>query len=78
MAECNIDHGQDDVKKKLISQEEFLPDELAVKMHIYLKDIRSQEELNDIFHLLKKYDTASEQEREERNEKLRKYVAEIE
>ncbi|SEA15415.1 hypothetical protein SAMN05421743_10339 [Thalassobacillus cyri] len=78
MAECNIDHGQKDVKKKLISQEEFLPDDLVVKMHMYLKDIRPQEELNEVFHLLKKYDTASGQEREERNEKLRKYVAEIE
>ncbi|WP_181350016.1 group-specific protein [Thalassobacillus sp. CUG 92003] len=74
MANCNIDHSQDDVSKKLISQEQYVPDDLAVKLHMYLKQILPQGELNDIFHLLKKYDQASEEEREERNQALRKYV----
>ncbi|MBM7553749.1 group-specific protein [Thalassobacillus pellis] len=78
MANCNIDHSQQDVTNKLISQEEHLPEDLVVKLHMYLNEIRPQEKLNEIFHLLKKYDTASEEEREQRNSQLREFVKEIE
>jgi len=36
----------------------------------FLQNKHSQEILNDIFHLLKKYDLVSEEEREKRNAQL--------
>ncbi len=70
MGTCNIDHSHEDVVKKLESQESFLPDELAAKLAQFLKGENKQETLNELFHLLKKYDLASASEREERNKKL--------
>ncbi|WP_164670777.1 group-specific protein [Virgibacillus doumboii] len=70
MGKCNIDHSHADVVKKLESQESFLPDYLTQKIQSFLKEQHSQETLNDLFHLLKKYDLSSDNEREERNEKM--------
>lgn len=70
MGTCNIDHSPEDVEKKLESQEPFLPQVLAGKLHQFLTEEQSQETLNEMFHLLKKYDLASESEKEERNQKL--------
>jgi len=67
---CSIDHSHEDVVKKLESQESFLPDELAGKLHQLLAEGQPQETLNELFHLLKKYDLASVSERAERDEKL--------
>jgi hypothetical protein len=39
-----------------------------------LTEEADQEFLNEVFHLLKKYDLADETEREERNEKLNDLV----
>lgn len=70
MGVCNIDHSHDSVVKKLKDQEEFLPAGLQEKIHHFLEKDLSQETLNEVFHLLKKYDLASEEEREDRNKKF--------
>lgn len=70
MGKCHIDHSHEDVVKKLQSQEAYLPGNLTERLDQFLKNELPQETLNELFHLLKKYDLASEIEREERNEKL--------
>lgn len=70
MGVCNIDHSHDSVVKKLNSQEAFLPVVLYEKIHRFLEKDLSQETLNELFHLLKKYDLAAEEERENRNKKF--------
>lgn len=69
MGRCTIDHTLEDVKQKLAEQSSFMPEELVIRVSGSL-DTRDQEYLNEVFHLLKKYDLADENEREERNEKL--------
>ncbi|MFC4559561.1 hypothetical protein ACFO3D_15280 [Virgibacillus kekensis] len=71
MGKCNIDHSRESVITKLENQEEFLPGELAGKTRTFLTDDHSQETLNDLFHLLKKYDLASEEERKDRDQQIR-------
>lgn len=70
MGICNIDHSHEEVVKKLKSQEEFLPEELSQKIHHFLEKDHSQETLNEVFHLLKKYDLAEISEQEDRNGKI--------
>ncbi|QOR68281.1 group-specific protein [Cytobacillus suaedae] len=70
MSTCNIDHSLEDVLKKLESQKAFLPQSLYETTETYLSTTRTQETLNEIFHLLKKYDLATDIEQSERNEKL--------
>lgn len=70
MGTCNIDHSHEDVVKKLQSQESFLPSDLAHTLHAFLEKEQTQERLNELFHLLKKYDLASKEEQENRNTKL--------
>ncbi|PGA97561.1 group-specific protein [Bacillus toyonensis] len=67
---CNIDHSIEDVMNKLESQKDFLPETLFKDLNGFLQNKHSQEILNDIFHLLKKYDLVSEEERETRNAQL--------
>lgn len=74
MGKCNIDHSHEDVVSKFESQKEFLPARLVGKVRQFLENEQSQENLNELFHLLKKYDLVSESEREERDEKLEKLV----
>ncbi|MFB4169611.1 hypothetical protein [Virgibacillus sp. JSM 102003] len=75
MGVCNIDHSQESVVKKLKSQEEFLPQDLTDKLYHFLDEDRSQETLNEIFHLFKKYDLASKSEQEERDGQLIKLIS---
>ncbi|MEC5425533.1 hypothetical protein QGM71_18805 [Virgibacillus sp. C22-A2] len=70
MGACNIDHSYEDVMKKLKSQEAFLSVELSVKLHHFLERVHPQETMNELFHLLKKYDLSSKEEQEERNNKM--------
>lgn len=70
MGQCNVDHSQKDVVKKLESQKGFLPQDLSEKLYRFLEKEHPQKTLNDLFHLLKKYDLSSENEQEERNEKM--------
>ncbi|MBU8908570.1 group-specific protein [Desertibacillus haloalkaliphilus] len=70
MGKCNIDHSLEDVKKKLDEQSSFLPADIKKEFTTYLEQERTQEQLNEAFHLLKKYDLAEEKERNDRNEKM--------
>ncbi|WP_242212477.1 group-specific protein [Bacillus cereus group sp. BfR-BA-01383] len=67
---CNIDHSIEDVMNKLESQKSFLSEEIFTGLKEFLQGNHSQEILNDVFHLLKKYDLVSEEERETRNAQL--------
>ncbi|MGG2936069.1 hypothetical protein ABEO66_18470 [Bacillus pacificus] len=67
---CNIDHSIEDVMNKLESQKIFLSEDIFKGLKNFLQGNHSQEMLNDVFHLLKKYDLVSEEEREARNTQL--------
>ncbi|WP_416729672.1 hypothetical protein [Fictibacillus sp. JL2B1089] len=70
MSKCTIDHTLEDVKQKLAEQSAFMPRELVMEVGDSLSDDSDQTYLNEVFHLLKKYDLADEIEREKRNGKL--------
>lgn len=70
MSKCNIDHSQDDVIEKMKSQKDYLTSDLYFVLKGYLSRPRSQETLNELFHLLKKYDLASSEEQLERDKKM--------
>ncbi|WP_409296356.1 hypothetical protein V1498_22025 [Peribacillus sp. SCS-26] len=70
MSSCNLDHSREDVLHKLSQQDEFLPHGLTGEIESFLGEEQSQETLNEVFHLLKKYDLSSTEERESRNERL--------
>ncbi|WP_078544501.1 group-specific protein [Litchfieldia alkalitelluris] len=70
MGSCNIDHSLEDVYKKLESQKEFLSFKSLEKCKRILSGNPSQALLNEIFHMLKKYDLATQEERANRDEKI--------
>lgn len=70
MGKCNIDHSLEDVKNKYESQRQVLPHEVSDKLQSFLQKNHEQTLLNEIFHLLKKYDLATLEERKIRDEKL--------
>ena len=70
MSKCNIDHTPQDVLNKLTEQQAFMPKELAESCESFLNGQLSQETLNEVFHLLKKYDLAGAEERVERESKM--------
>ncbi|MFC4799968.1 hypothetical protein ACFPA1_11495 [Neobacillus sp. GCM10023253] len=70
MSECKLDHSHDDVKKKYESQAAFLPEEMNPLFEQFFEKEHTQEILNEVFHLLKKYDLASEEEKSERTNRL--------
>jgi len=70
MGTCKLDHSQEDVMNKFEAQRPFLPDEIKTKLAGYLSVVHTQAELNDMFHLLKKYDLSSATEKEERNKQM--------
>ncbi|MEK4534181.1 MULTISPECIES: hypothetical protein [Peribacillus] len=74
MGTCNLNHSQQDVRLKLESQMGFLPKDLGKKLGRFLENENSQETLNELFHLLKKYDLASKEEQDARNEKLNHFI----
>jgi hypothetical protein len=74
MGKCTIDHTLEDVKQKLVDQATFMPENLVCEVEGSLTEEADQEFLNEVFHLLKKYDLADENEREVRNEKLNRLV----
>lgn len=67
---CPIDHTPEQVKEKLESQHPFLPTNIYDKAAGLLRQEQPQETLNDLFHLLKKYDLAEARERKSRDEKI--------
>ncbi|UYZ11590.1 hypothetical protein A6764_12020 [Brevibacillus sp. WF146] len=70
MGECRLNHSAEDVRAKLMEQTPYLPGALAARLEGLLATPLSQETLNELFHLLKKYDLASPEERAEREQKL--------
>ncbi|CAM4021331.1 hypothetical protein [Mesobacillus thioparans] len=70
MGECKIDHSKEDVQKKFESQQEYLPQDIQGSFSNFLMEEHTQDILNEVFHLLKKYDLANEDERNERNNRL--------
>ncbi|MDQ7860371.1 hypothetical protein RCO48_02725 [Peribacillus frigoritolerans] len=48
----------------------FLPTQLSQTLDRYLEKGNSQETLNELFHLLKKYDLSTQEEQDSRNEKV--------
>ncbi|CAJ1002654.1 MULTISPECIES: 50S ribosomal protein L7ae [Bacillales] len=70
MGECRLNHSVEDVRAKLAEQTPYLPEALAARLEELLATPLSQETLNELFHLLKKYDLASPEERAEREQKL--------
>ncbi|HAQ06241.1 MAG TPA: group-specific protein [Bacillus bacterium] len=70
MGECTIDHSHEDVRKKYESQLDFLPEDMKPLFDDFFQEEHTQDILNEVFHLLKKYDLASEEERSERSNRL--------
>ena len=70
MSECKLNHSLEDVKNKYESQISFLPEEMKDLFNQFLGKEHTQELLNEVFHLLKKYDLASTEEQNERNNRL--------
>ena len=71
MGECNLDHSVEDVQQKFNSQSQGLPEDIRSLFHEFLVRNPSQTTLNEMFHLLKKYDLVDEQERKERDRKIK-------
>lgn len=74
MSSCDFDHPLEDVKKKLAEQKAFLPEDLYDESAQLLADKPVQSILNEAFHLLKKYDLASETVKQERNKGLKQLI----
>lgn len=70
MSECKLNHSHEDVKSKYESQVAFLPEEMKPLFEQFLAKEHTQEILNEVFHLLKKYDLATEEEKSERTNRL--------
>jgi hypothetical protein len=70
MSECKLNHSQEDVKSKYESQAAFLPEEMKPLFDRFFAKEHTQEILNEVFHLLKKYDLATEEEKSERTNRL--------
>ncbi|AZU63876.1 group-specific protein [Neobacillus mesonae] len=70
MSECKLDHSHVDVKSKYESQAEFLPEDMKPLFEQFFAKEHTQDLLNEVFHLLKKYDLADEQEQSKRNNRL--------
>jgi hypothetical protein len=74
MGECRLDHSLEDVRNKLKEQSPYLPQDIAQGLATFLDERLDQKTLNEIFHLLKKYDLATMEERAERERKLAQFL----
>lgn len=70
MSECKLDHCQEDVKSKYESIAAFLPEDMKPLFNQFFAKEHTQDILNEVFHLLKKYDLAAEEEQANRNNRL--------
>ena len=70
MSNCKLDHSHEDVLKKYQSQKEFLPNELPPLLDQFFSKNHDQSVLNEMFHLLKKYDLSSDDEKKQRDEHI--------
>jgi hypothetical protein len=67
---CKLNHPIEDVRNKYESQKEYLPSDMISSFEAFFTHEHTQDILNDVFHLLKKYDLSSQEEREQRNKRL--------
>lgn len=67
---CNLDHSVEDVQKKYEAIMPHLPAAITAALPAYLAAPRTQAELNEVFHLLKKYDLADEEEQARRDQEF--------
>ena len=74
MGKCTIDHSHGDVITKFENQSPYMPENVVQEIHRFLQQTIKQETLNELFHLLKKYDLSSEEEKKKRNIELQKIV----
>ncbi|MDG5472545.1 hypothetical protein P6709_12385 [Jeotgalibacillus sp. ET6] len=65
---CTIDHSKQDVINKLESQKTHLPQSIYSGSEKLLNSNPNQKTLNELFHLLKKYDLADKEEQLKRNQ----------
>ncbi|WP_026582359.1 hypothetical protein [Bacillus sp. J33] len=70
MSKCKLDHSLEDVQKKYEQQEQFLPDDMKRLFQTFFQKEHAQDLLNEVFHLLKKFDLASDKEKSERLNRL--------
>lgn len=70
MSECKLNHTHEDVQNKYQSQLKFLPKEILSLFERFFAAEHTQQELNELFHLLKKYDLISDEEKVERNKRM--------
>ncbi len=70
MSECKLNHSLEDVKNKYESQSGFLPEDMKGLFERFFETEHTQELLNEVFHLMKKYDLASDEEKSTRNNRL--------
>ena len=70
MSNCQLDHNREDVMKKFESQKEFLPGEIVPLFELFFSKEHTQKILNEMFHLLKKYDLSSSEEKERRENQM--------
>lgn len=70
MSECKLNHSHEDVISKFESQASFLPEEMKPLFNQFFEKEHTQDLLNEVFHLLKKYDLATKEEQENRNNRL--------
>jgi hypothetical protein len=70
LSECKLDHNHEDVKSKYESIAAFLPEDLKPLFIQFFEKEHSQDLLNEVFHLLKKYDLATKEEQATRNNRL--------
>ncbi|MBT2738184.1 group-specific protein [Bacillus sp. ISL-7] len=70
MSECKLDHTHEDVKSKYVSIAAFLPEDMKPLFNQFFEKEHTQDLLNEVFHLLKKYDLAPEDEQTHRNNRL--------
>ncbi len=70
MSECKLDHSQEDVKSKYESIAAFLSEYMKLLFNQFFEKEHTQDILNHVFHLLKKYDLATKEEQANRNNRL--------
>lgn len=75
MSTCKIDHSHEDVKQKLHDQSSFLSTRLVEKCIQFLSTDVCQADLNELFHLLKKYDLSTDEEKQNRDEKIETLIS---
>jgi len=74
MTSCKLNHSLEDVKKKLEQQAEHL-EKYSIGCSQFLENNPTQQQLNELFHLLKKYDLADEEEKRLRERKIYKLIS---